>query len=277
MLKPYLPLHLNLETAMIKVSIVTVCYNSELFISSAIESVLSQDYDTIEFIVIDGDSKDGTVRIIKSYGDNVTHFLTEPDNGIYDAMNKGIALASGDVIGILNSDDFYLHEHLISEVVNVFEANPQVDMVLGNVDFVDPADLTKPVRFYSSFNFAPWKMRFGFMPAHPAAFVKRTAYEKVGNYKLGYKIGADFEWFVRAFLCHGLVFVTLDKTLVRMRLGGISTDGIRSNWIATKDMFKALLVNNKNTYGLVLWRLPVKFYFLIKCKFGFCGTKGIDF
>lgn len=246
---------------LLKISIVTVCYNSEIFIASAIDSVLSQTYPHIEYIVIDGGSKDATVSIVQSYGDKITHFVSEPDNGIYDAMNKGLALASGDVIGILNSDDFYPHENVIADAVKVFHVNPNVEMVLGNVDFVDPSDLTRPVRFYSSFNFEPWKMRFGFMPAHPAAFIRRTAYEKVGNYKLGYKIGADFEWFVRALVVHRLPYVKVNKALVRMREGGVSTSGLKSYWVSSKEQLRALRDNGVySNMVFVLVRLPIKFF-----------------
>lgn len=244
-----------------KISVVTVCYNSGAFITSAIDSVLSQTYPNIEYIVIDGASKDATVSIAQSYGDKVTRFVSEPDKGIYDAMNKGLALASGDVIGILNSDDFYPHENVIADVVKAFHVNPNVEMVLGNVDFVHPDELTRPVRFYSSFDFAPWKIRFGFMPAHPAAFIRRSAYEKVGNYKLGYKIGADFEWFVRALVVHRLPFVKTNKTLVRMREGGVSTSGLKSYWVSSKEQLRALRENGVYSNMLfVLIRLPIKFF-----------------
>jgi glycosyltransferase involved in cell wall biosynthesis len=243
----------------LKVSIVTVCYNSEAFIDFAIKSVLSQNYFNIEYIIIDGASKDTTVPIIRYYGDKISSFVSEPDKGIYDAMNKGLALATGDVIGILNSDDFYPHKMVITEVVRVFEANPGVNMVLGNVDFVHPVKLNRTVRFYSSFNFSPWKMRFGFMPAHPATFIKRSAYEKVGSYKQGYKIGADFEWFVRALIVNRLTYVKLNKTLVRMREGGVSSSGFKSYWISSKEQLRALRENGVySNIFFVLIRLPIK-------------------
>lgn len=245
---------------MIKISIITVCYNSEQFIGSAIDSVLIQSHTDTEYIIVDGNSKDNTVSIIHSYGDKVTHLISEPDKGIYDAMNKGLSLATGDIIGILNSDDFYPNSDVISQVVSTFEKNPNVDMVLGNVDFVKPDNLSSPVRFYSSFDFSPWKMRFGFMPAHPAAFIKRSAYEKVGSYALGYKIGADFEWFVRAFLILNLSYVKLNQTLVRMREGGVSTSGFKSYWLTSKEQMRALRSNNIYSNLLfVLARLPIKF------------------
>lgn len=244
-----------------KISIITVCYNSESLIASAIKSVLMQSHTDIEYIIIDGDSKDNTVSIIQSYDDKVTKFISEPDKGIYDAMNKGLFLATGDVIGILNSDDFYPHKDVISQVAQAFEKNPNIDMVLGNVDFVKADNLDLPVRFYSSFSFSPWKMRFGFMPAHPAAFIKRSAYEKVGFYILGYKIGADFEWFVRALLIQRLPYVKLNRTLVRMREGGVSTSGFKSYCLTSKEQLKALKENNVYSNLLfILIRLPIKFF-----------------
>lgn len=250
-----------------KISIITVCYNSESFIRSAIDSVLSQSYLDIEYIVIDGGSKDGTINIVRSYREKIFTLVSEPDTGIYDAMNKGLALATGEVIGMLNSDDFYPDQNVITQVVKTFGANPNAHMVLGNVDFVKPGNLDRVVRIYSSFNFSSWKMRFGFMPAHPSAFIKRSAYEKVGNYKLGYKIGADFEWFVRAFMVEKLSYVKINKALVRMRLGGISTSGLRSNWIISNDMTRALRENSiYSNMILVLIRLPIKYIKRFFCK-----------
>lgn len=243
-----------------KISIITVCYNSSHVLETAIQSVVGQTHSDIEYIIIDGGSTDETVSLVHSFGERIMHFVSEPDKGIYDAMNKGLALATGDVIGILNSDDFYPNANVIADVVQTFADNPNVDMVLGNVDFVLPGDLTRPVRFYSSFNFKPWKMRFGFMPAHPAAFIKRSAYEKVGAYQLGYKIGADFEWFVRAFLVHKLSYVKLNQTLVRMREGGVSTSGLKSYWVSSKEQLRALHANGVYSNLLfVLVRLPIKF------------------
>jgi glycosyltransferase involved in cell wall biosynthesis len=242
-------------------SIVTVSYNSAEFIDCTIKSVLSQDYVNIEYIVVDGESIDGTVKIVKSFGNSVTKFVSESDKGIYDAMNKGIALATGEVIGILNSDDFYPNVGVLTEVEKLFAENPSVDMILGNVDFVLPDNLTRPVRLYSSFNFKPWKMRFGFMPAHPAAFISRAAYERVGAYALGYKIGADFEWFVRAFLVHKLTYVKINKTLVRMREGGVSTSGMESYQLSSKEQARSLRLNGiYSNLFFVLIRLPIKFF-----------------
>ena len=244
-----------------KLTVITVCYNSSHYIRSAIESVLAQTHENIEYILIDGGSIDGTMEIINEYVGRVTHIVSEPDKGIYDAINKGIALATGEVIGILNSDDFYSYPEVLSDVANKFEQNPDVEMVIGNVDFVSPTDLTKTVRTYCSANFSSWKLRFGFMPAHPGTFIKKSAYEQVGEYKLGYQIGADFDMFVRMLMVHKLRYSILNKTLVRMRMGGVSTSGLKSYITSTKEMMRSLDENQVySNILMVLMRLPVKFF-----------------
>lgn len=243
-----------------KVSIVTVSYNSAEFIRTAIESVMSQSYSHIEYIIIDGSSTDGTVEIIKEYAENIKHIVSEADEGIYDAMNKGIALASGDIIGILNSDDFYPNTEIISDVVEEWSKQTNADLALGNIDFVKASSLNKVERKYSAFNFSEWQLRFGFMPPHPAAFIKKTAYDKIGNYKLGYRIGADFDMFVRMLLVNKLPYFKINKTLVRMRIGGVSTSGIESYITSTKEILQSLRENGSYTnIAMVLIRLPIKF------------------
>jgi len=251
----------------LKISVITVCYNSSQYIRSAIESVLIQSYSDIEYIIIDGGSTDRTLGIINEYREEISHIVSEPDKGIYDAMNKGIALATGDVVGILNSDDFYPHSEVISNVVKVFERNSDIDMILGNVEFVKPDNLNKVVRKYSSFHFSPWKLRFGFMPAHPGAFIKRSAYQSVGDYKADYKSGADFDMFIRMLMVHKLSYVKVNETLVRMRTGGTSTAGIRSYYVTTKEMLRSLKENNiYSTILMVSIRLPIKFFLKLRSK-----------
>ena len=207
------------------VTIITPAYNRAFTIIDTIRSINNQEYANIQHIIVDGASSDNTLEVVKNHKIENTIIISESDDGIYDAINKGIKLASGDIIGVLNSDDFYLNERVILEIVNEFEQHATTDMVLGNVDFVRPENLTRSIRRYSSFKFAPWKMRFGFMPAHPATFVKKSAYDAVGLYNTDYVIGADFEWFVRAFFKHRLSYRKIDKYLVRMRTGGVSSSG----------------------------------------------------
>ncbi|MFW1677444.1 glycosyltransferase family 2 protein [Pontibacter sp. JAM-7] len=219
-----------------KVSLVTVCFNSDTTIKDTIESVLSQSYPDIEYIIIDGASTDKTLDIINAYSDRIHKVVSEPDQGIYDAMNKGIKLATGDVIGILNSDDFYPNQHVIQDVVNQFELDQDADMVLGGVEFVRSDNLSRVIRRYSSVGFLPWHMRFGWMPPHPGSFMKSAVYRQVGYYKLGFKIGADYDFFLRALCVKKLRYRTVNSCWVKMRTGGISTSGLESFKVITREI-----------------------------------------
>ncbi|NVZ21664.1 glycosyltransferase family 2 protein [Pseudomonas costantinii] len=248
-----------------KLSIITVCYNSASTIRDTIESVFSQDYGDIEYILVDGGSKDGTQEIIKSYGDRISHFVSEPDKGIYDAMNKGVALATGDVIGILNSDDFYESSNSISSVVKAFERRPESDAIFGDVVFVNAPDLQKVTRFYRGNRFIPWKLRFGWMPPHPATFIRKSAYQKVGSYALKYKISADYEFFIRFFLVHRLKYAYINKVLVRMRSGGASTAGLKSSLKLNLEIVDACRTHGIYTnIPMLLLKFPFKLYELRK-------------
>lgn len=248
-----------------KVSIITVSYNSAETIRDTIESVLEQSYEDIEYIIVDGNSKDETMDIVTSYGDKVTKVLSEPDKGIYDAMNKGVSLATGDIIGILNSDDFYETNNAIKDVVEHFKTNLEADVAFGDVVFVEPSNLNKVVRYYSSKKFKAAKLRFGWMPPHPATFIKKSAYDKYGLYKLGYKISADYEMFVRLLMVEKVKFARIDRVIVRMRSGGASTDGIKSSLILNQEIVRACRENGVYTnLLLVLLKIPFKLIELIK-------------
>lgn len=242
-----------------KISIVTVCYNSEKTIRSTIESVLSQDYPNVEHIIIDGCSTDNTLSIVKEYQNNLALIISEPDLGIYDAMNKGISAATGDVVGILNSDDYYQNPMVLSIVANSFNNDESIDVVFGDVVFVRPDNFDKIVRFYNSSHFSPWKLRFGWMPPHPGTFAKRSVYEKYGDYSLNFKIAADYEIFVRWLLVHRLKYKYLNEVIVRMRTGGISTSGLRSSMILNKEIVAACKTNGIYTNILfILSKVPFK-------------------
>jgi glycosyltransferase involved in cell wall biosynthesis len=227
-----------------KVSLITVSYNSEKTIRDTIESVLLQNYETIEYIIIDGGSTDSTLEIINGYKDKIQIVVSEPDQGIYDAMNKGVRHSSGDIIGVINSDDFYPNKEVISSVVEKFIQNPSSELVLGAIDFVKASDVTKSVRKFTTRYFTPKLMRFGVMPPHPAAFIKKSAYLKVGDYKLGYKIAADFDLLLRMLKVNQLPFTKLNKVCVRMRLGGVSTEGMASFQVISKELLQSLNENN---------------------------------
>ena len=248
-----------------KVSIITVSYNSAGTIRDTIESVLAQDYSDIEYIIIDGASSDGTIDIVNEYRGRITHVVSEPDGGIYDAMNKGIFIAKGEIIGILNSDDFFEAATSVSAVVGAFKAKPEAELLFGDVVFVNPDDLKRVIRFYDASNFKPWKLKFGWMPPHPATFIRASAYQRVGPYSLGYKISADYEMFVRLLLVHHLSYVRLDKVLVRMRAGGVSTSGIASSYRLNAEIVQACKRNGIYTnIFMVLSKIPFKLLELFK-------------
>ena len=175
-------------------------------------------------------------------------------------MNKGIELATGDVIGILNSDDFFEYPSVISNVVNQFKSNPKSSLVFGDVIIVEPSNTQKIVRFYNSDKFRTWKLRFGWMPPHPASFFKRLAYEQVGNYSLDYKIASDYELFVRMLMVHKLSYTRINKVLVRMRAGGLSTSGMRNSFLLNSEIVKTCKRNGIYTnLFFVLSKIPFKF------------------
>ena len=207
-----------------KISIITVCYNSASTIRDTLESVLSQTYQDIEYIVIDGASKDSTLAIISEYEGRISTVLSEPDKGIYDAMNKGIKLATGDYVGILNSDDVFSSTSTIEDLVKFLEANPACDASYANLVFVQRDNTDVVTRKYSSSGFSTWKIRFGFMIPHPTFYARRSLFEQFGYYKLGYRVSADFELMTR-FITHGIKLSRHDANMVKMRQGGISTTG----------------------------------------------------
>jgi glycosyltransferase involved in cell wall biosynthesis len=229
-----------------KVSLLTVSYNSATTIKDTIESIRSQEYKDIEYIVVDGNSKDETVGIIKSYDSFIAKWVSEPDRGIYDAMNKAIQLATGDVVGILNSDDFYFNSQIISQVAQAFE-DQSIDVVFGDLIFVDPANLSRIVRKYLSAGWHPAKFARGFMPAHPTVFIRRKYYEQFGLFKTDYKIAADYELLIRFLYVHKLKYKYLPITMVKMRRGGVSSRNWKSNFILNDEIIRACRENGIKT------------------------------
>jgi glycosyltransferase involved in cell wall biosynthesis len=242
----------------LKISIITVCYNSATTLEDAIKSVLAQNYLDIEHIVIDGGSTDGTASILKKYKGRIAKVVSEPDDGIYDAMNKGISLATGDAIGVLNSDDFYASNDIIENLVKAFAKD--ADMIIGDVVFVDRVNVLKRLRYVSGVGFSPWQLRFGWMPPHPATFVRKNVYETFGHYKTDFAIAADYEFFVRTLISRSLRTVHTSKVLVTMRVGGASTGGFKSTLVISREILRALRENGIYTNSLFVWsRLPLKF------------------
>lgn len=252
-----------------KVSIITATYNSERYLRDTIESVLGQDYLNIEYIIIDGRSKDSTIDIIKEYEpkfENRLLWISEPDKGLYDALNKGFKIATGEIVGILNSDDFFTDSQVISKVVETFKAS-KCEAVYGDIHFVDAKDLTKCVRYYSSAIFKRSLMRIGFIPAHPTFYVYKEKFEELGYYKTDYKIAADFELLLRFIYVHKISTKYIPIDFVTMRIGGMSTESMNSRKIIMKEHLRAFKENGiLNNRFILCLRYPYKIWELLKAK-----------
>lgn len=209
-----------------KLSIITVVYNNERTITDAIQSVLAQTYKNIEYIIIDGNSTDQTLLRIEPFLENIRHLVSEKDKGIYDAMNKGLALATGDVIGILNSDDVYADEEVLSSVMELFENDPLLDMVYGDLVYVKPDDLLQVVRTWRSEPYYDQYFEDGHVPPHPSLFLKKAVYQQAGLFNTKMRLAADYELMLRVFKKYHFKSRYLSRLLVKMRLGG-STN---KNW-----------------------------------------------
>lgn len=243
-----------------KISLITATYNSEKTIQDTIESVISQSYSNIEYIIKDGGSTDNTLNIIHQYNGKIANVISAPDLGIYDAINKGIAVATGDIIGILNSDDFFTSNDIISILIKEFE-NEDIDAIYGDVHFVNSDNLDKIVRYYSSKLFTPELFRFGFMPAHPSFYARRMCYEKYGVYSTDYKISADFDLLIRFLYKNKIKTKYLPIDFVTMRMGGASTKNIRSKIILNKeDIYACKKYGLYTNWGFMLLRYIYKLF-----------------
>ena len=206
-----------------KVSIITTCYNRGATVRGAIDSVLSQDYPNIEYIVVDGASKDQSMAVISDYQNRIDQIVSEPDHGMYEAINKGIRMATGDVIGLVHSDDFLYDNHTVSSMVEAFK-NTDADFIYGDGIFVNPVDTNKIVRNWRSGAYHRWKVRCGWLPLHPTCYIRRDVMMREGLYDESYKIAADSDLLVRYLYKAELKVVYLKRKIIRMRMGGLSTD-----------------------------------------------------
>lgn len=244
-------------TRSLKVSIITVVFNNKSKIQEAINSVLNQTYPNIEYIVIDGGSTDGTVALVNSFGNRFSKFISETDNGLYDAMNKGVKLATGDIVGILNSDDVFYNDNVIQNIVNFHLIN-EIDASIGNI--VQHKN-GKPIRLYNSSNWKPEKLKVGFMPPHPSIFFKRELFEKLGYYRLDFISAADYELVTRFFLKNNLSYKYSGITTTSMAMGGISSSGLKSYFLISQEICR-LLKMNEVAYS----SLKIYFRFVWKIK-----------
>lgn len=263
-----------------KISVITATWNSGKTIGDTLRSVLNQSFTNVEHIIKDGGSKDDTLEICKNFeqkyytdGDKgrTINILSDNDKGIYDAMNQGIVAATGDVIGILNSDDFYTSDDVLARVAEEFANDPELEAVYGDIHFVKDENLKKCTRYFSSRYFRPWALRFGFMPAHPSFYVRREVYEKYGLYDLDFRTSSDFEMMVRLFVKEKIRAKYINKDFVTMRAGGESTAGLAAKKKVNQDIAGSLrkhgIYSNQVFQSMrYIWRIGELLYTKTKYK-----------
>ncbi len=231
-----------------KISIITSVYNNKETIAEAIESVLSQTYDNIEYIVVDGASTDGTLDVIEKYVKKIDTLVSEPDNGIYDGLNKGVALATGDVVGFLHSDDLFEDAHVVEKIADAFK-KMHVDSIYGDLTYVRKEDTGNIVRFWKSGVFTPGKLKRGWMPPHPTFYVKREVYEKYGAFDTGFKIAADYDTVLRFLGREKISTHYIPEVLVKMRVGGASNKNLKNLVQKSREDLRAMKNNGVGHAG----------------------------
>jgi glycosyltransferase involved in cell wall biosynthesis len=239
---------------MVKITIITTAYNSSKTIRDTLESVRIQTYPNIEHIVIDGGSKDETMAIVRKFS-HVAQVVSERDKGVYDAMNKGIKLATGDVIGFLNSDDIFADNRVVERIANVFELKT-VDSVYSDLDFFE-GDPTNVVRSWVSGLAKRRRFLFGWMPPHPTFYAKRTVYDRFGSFDLSFKQAADYELMLRMLYRHGITTHYLQGISVKMRVGGLSNASFKNRWAAHREDAYAWHKNRIKPYFFTVWMKPL--------------------
>jgi glycosyltransferase involved in cell wall biosynthesis len=233
------------------VSVITVVYNNVKYIEESIESVLSQNYPFIEYVVIDGRSTDGTVEVIEKYRDNISVFLSEPDKGIYDALNKGIQLAVGDVIAILHSDDLFYDQFVVSDMVNRM-TDTGAEFCFSDLIIVDQSR-GKVLRYYMAYYYRRWMFRIGWLPPHPTCFIKKSLFDEFDLYSTNYEVAADFDFLVRIFYGREINWVYLNRITVKMRYGGASNSGWKSKIRNMREISQVL--HDNNIFSLTVFQI----------------------
>lgn len=241
-----------------KISVITVAFNAAHTIADTLDSVAAQTHPDVEHIVVDGASTDGTLTVVERHGKHVARMMSEPDRGIYDAMNKGLRLATGDVIGFLNADDVYADNGVLEHVSSVMERE-RLDALFGDAEFVSPAKPGRSLRRYRSERFRPDRIAWGWMPAHPTLFLRRQVYQRFGLFRTDYRIAGDFELVARMFHGGTLRYRHLPEVLVRMKTGGISTGGWRNTLLLNREVLRACRENGIPTsLPKILSKYPAK-------------------
>jgi glycosyltransferase len=239
-----------------KISIITVSYNSQDTIEDTIKSVLGQSYKDIEYIIVDGKSTDNTLEIANKYKDRISNIISEPDSGIYDAMNKGIKAATGDIVGILNSDDLYENDEVVNAVVKTIR-DKEVDCCWGDLVYVNKNDTDKIIRNWKSSKFEKGLFKIGWMPPHPTFFVKRKIYEEFGLFDLDFPISADYEIMLRVLEGHKIKGCYIPEVLVKMREGGNSRPSFLNTIRANKECYRAQVKNGLKPNPLLIFKKPL--------------------
>ena len=240
-----------------KVSIITLTYNSEATLKDTIESVVNQSYNDIEYIIVDGKSTDNTLSIIESYKDKISKVISEKDKGLYDALNKGIALATGDLIGIIHSDDFYTDNFVIQKIVKSIEENNS-DAAYSDLYYVDKVDTNKIFRKWKSGIYKHGMFLNGWMPPHPTFFVKRSCYEKFGSFNLSFVSAADYELMLRFIHKHKIKLAYLPEFIIKMRVGGKSNVSLKNRIRANNEDRKAWIINGLKPKFYTLYAKPLR-------------------
>jgi glycosyltransferase involved in cell wall biosynthesis len=247
-----------------KITVITVCYNSAATIMDTLCSVATQEDVDVEHVIVDGGSTDGTQALVHQHARPGYRMLSERDRGIYDAMNKGVALACGEVVAFLNADDRYVHSRVLARVCESMQRSG-LDALYGDTDFVRPEDLGKSIRRYRSGSFRPNRIAWGWMPAHPSLFLRRELFERYGQFRIDYQIAGDFELIARMFHKNELSYQYAPEVFVRMRTGGVSTRGLRSVFQLNKEVLRACRENNiRSNWLKILSKYPEKLIEFLK-------------
>ena len=244
---------------MIKISIITVVFNRVSTISDALNSVRAQTYPSnlLEHVIVDGASTDGTLDILRSYSSEGSRLISEPDKGIYHALNKGFGIATGEVIGIMHSDDFYADDNVLKNVASIF-SDPSVDVVYGDLDYVSKDDSSVIVRYWRSGNFSRKKLRYGWMAPHPTVFIRRTLLDRLGLFNTQYKTSADYDAMLRYFLDDSVRLVYLPHVLVKMRVGGQSNQSIKKVLKKMREDYSIIKINKLGGVGVLICKNFIK-------------------
>lgn len=241
-----------------KISVITITYNSQFTVEDTIKSVLSQDYPEVEYIIVDGLSKDKTMEVVNRYRDKIAKIVSEKDKGLYDALNKGISMATGDIVGMLHSDDIYADEHVLSKIANEFKKHSDTQAVYGDLVFVNRADTNKVMRIWTAGEYNKDAFVEGWMPPHPTFYLKKECYDKYGVFNTSLKLSADYELMLRMIHKNKVNVRYIPQTLIKMRMGGVSNVSFFVKLKANLEDKLAWKLNDMKPGKLTLLKKPLR-------------------